>query len=145
MPASDVTSRYADLLSEMDSGVSEAYDPTILFIPWLRYLPRWLPGGTWKSGTKKWRLQADSILETPYKAAMRLMVTWFSDGFVRVSLMQIWQTNGNVEPSILTKLFDKLQSAEQSGLDEEFVKGILATIFVAGADTVCASHSSALS
>ncbi|KAH9888090.1 CyP450 monooxygenase [Cubamyces lactineus] len=117
LPASDVTSRYADLLSEMDSGVSEAYDPTILFIPWLRYLPRWLPGGTWKSGTKKWRLQADSILETPYKAAMRLM------------------TNGDVEPSILTKLFDKLQSAEPSGLDEEFVKGILATIFVAGADT----------
>ena len=75
LPASDVTSHYADLLSDMDSGVSEAFHPTIFYIPWLRYLPRWLPGGTWKSGVQKWRLQADSIREAPFMAAIKLMAS----------------------------------------------------------------------
>ncbi|KAI0659807.1 cytochrome P450 [Cubamyces menziesii] len=121
LPASDVTSHYADLLSDMDSGVSEAYHPTIFYIPWLRYLPRWLPGGTWKSGVQKWRLQADSIREAPFMAAMKLM------------------SNGKVEPSVLTELFGKLQSGETPGLDQEFVKAILGAIFTAGADTTSGS------
>ncbi|KAJ8462072.1 hypothetical protein ONZ51_g11138 [Trametes cubensis] len=118
LPASDVTSHYADLLSDMDSGVSEAYHPTIFYIPWLRYLPRWLPGGTWKSGVQKWRLQADSIREAPFMAAMKLMA---------------------IEPSVLTELFGKLQSGETPGLDQEFVKAILGAIFTAGADTTSGS------
>ena len=74
MPADDVTTRYVDLLGEIDSSVAEAYDPAILFIPWLRYLPSWFPGGSWKNGIAKWRRPAETVLEMPFKAALSAMV-----------------------------------------------------------------------
>ncbi|KAI0331701.1 cytochrome P450 [Cubamyces sp. BRFM 1775] len=117
LPADEVTSRYVKLLGDMDSGISEAFDPAILFIPWLRYLPRWFPGGTWKSGIKRWRMQADATLDVPFEAALGAMI------------------QGNVEPSVLIELFDKLQNAKTSGREQEFVKGVLGSLFTAGADT----------
>ncbi|KAI0326120.1 cytochrome P450 [Cubamyces sp. BRFM 1775] len=117
LPADDVTTRYVDLLGEIDSGVSEAYDPTVLFIPWLRYLPSWFPGGSWKNGIEKWRLQATSALETPFKAALSAV------------------TRGTATSSIMSELFEKMQSANKSGVDEELVKAVLGVVFVAGADT----------
>ncbi|KAI0326116.1 cytochrome P450 [Cubamyces sp. BRFM 1775] len=118
LPARDVTTRYVDLLSEIDAGISEAYDPTIFFIPWLRYLPCWFPGGRWKTGIQKWRRQASSVLEVPFDAAMNVMA------------------RGDIQPSVLTELLDKLQNGEMPGLDQGFVKTVVGAIFTAGADTV---------
>ncbi|KAH9888103.1 CyP450 monooxygenase [Cubamyces lactineus] len=121
LPADDVTTRYVDLLGEIDSSVAEAYDPAILFIPWLRYLPSWFPGGSWKNGIAKWRRPAETVLELPFKAALSAM------------------RRGTATPSIMSELYDQMQSTEASGVDEELAKAVLAVIFVAGADTTAGS------
>ncbi|KAJ8474125.1 hypothetical protein ONZ51_g7425 [Trametes cubensis] len=121
LSADDVTTRYVDLLGEIDSAVSAAYHPAVLFIPWLRYLPSWFPGGAWKNGVVKWRMQAETALEMPYQAALKAT------------------TRGAAMSSMLSDQFDKLQCGAAPGLDEELMKSVLATMFVAGADTTAGS------
>ncbi|KAI0331710.1 cytochrome P450 [Cubamyces sp. BRFM 1775] len=119
LPAAYVDERYVKLLKDVDDTLTLALDPAVLFIPFLRYLPSWFPGGGWKLGMENWRAQADRALEIPYKDALQAM------------------KHGDAEPSLLNELLDGSSTSEQ--LEEERVKAVCSTMFVAGADATVSS------
>ncbi|KAF8672028.1 cytochrome P450 family [Rhizoctonia solani] len=72
-------------------------------IPWLQYVPSWLPGAGWKRQANKWREEKDKMLHTPFD-------------WTRVQM-----TTGTATPSMLTSLLLKLasQKKDQKELKEE--------------------------
>ncbi|KAJ8462272.1 hypothetical protein ONZ51_g11007 [Trametes cubensis] len=123
LPAEYVDGRYVDLLREADDTLTQALDPAVMFIPFLRYLPSWFPGGGWKSGIERWRAVAILTRDLPYQDTLQAM------------------QNGKAEPSLLSELLGDLDTMGE--IDEECMKGVCSAMFVAGADTAdCAQTAS---
>ena len=78
LPAEYVDGRYVDLLREADNTLTQALDPAVMFIPFLRYLPSWFPGGGWKSGIERWRAVAVLTRDLPYQDTLQAMVRFIS-------------------------------------------------------------------
>ena len=75
LPAKDAGKRFVQLLNEIEDGLTEAYSPTVLALPWLRRLPAWCPGGYWQRQLVSWMHLAHKALELPFAAAQDAMVT----------------------------------------------------------------------
>ncbi|QRW24910.1 cytochrome P450 family protein [Rhizoctonia solani] len=93
-------------------------------IPWLQYVPSWLPGAGWKRQANKWREEKDKMLHTPFD-------------WTRVQM-----TTGTGTPSMLTSLLLKLasQKKDQKELKEEEdrIRWTVGTMFSATSDTTVA-------
>ncbi|CAL1715492.1 unnamed protein product [Somion occarium] len=91
-------------------------------VPYLRYLPGWFPGATFLRQAKIWRPIMDALVNEPYQHVKTGLVT------------------GEIHKSAVTSL---LESIPTGGKDakymEDTMKGTLATIYSAGADTTVSS------
>jgi hypothetical protein len=45
------------------------------FIPWLRWVPEWIPGAGFKTKAREWKRHADIMLNNPYEVTRRDMVS----------------------------------------------------------------------
>ena len=69
---------YIEVLSRLESAIAEAFQPgafLVEFVPWLRYVPGWLPGTAWQQRVFRWKGQLDTLVEEPYRAAKEAMVS----------------------------------------------------------------------
>ncbi|QRV84098.1 cytochrome P450 family protein [Ceratobasidium sp. AG-Ba] len=90
------------------------------FIPWLKYIPEWVPGTGWKNKVREWRHQRDTMVEEPYEwAKSQISAGTALPSMVKTGLASI-NSNPNVNP------------AES----ESYLKWAAATLFGGGSDSV---------
>jgi hypothetical protein len=46
--------------------------------PWLRWMPEWMPGAGFKTKARKWRKTAETMLNAPFEATKREIVSHLS-------------------------------------------------------------------
>ncbi|QRW12725.1 cytochrome P450 family protein [Ceratobasidium sp. AG-Ba] len=89
------------------------------FIPWLKYIPEWVPGTGWKNKVREWRHQRDTMVEEPYEwAKSQISAGTALPSMVKTGLASI-NSNPNVNP------------AES----ESYLKWAAATLFGGGSDS----------
>jgi hypothetical protein len=75
---------YINVAEKGMQGVVEAAIPgsfLVDMIPWLRWIPEWMPGAEFKKKARKWRGYADSMLNDPYEATKRDWVRVYTSHF----------------------------------------------------------------
>ncbi|KAI0326110.1 cytochrome P450 [Cubamyces sp. BRFM 1775] len=121
IPPEEVDGRFAHILSEAGTGLSEAFDHGALLVelvPWLRHLPSWVPGAGWKKRLVRWKAQYRALVNTPFEIAQEAMA------------------RGVAQPSILSNLLETEQSeGEDACKKEQVIKHIAATAFIGAAET----------
>ncbi|CAE6504036.1 unnamed protein product [Rhizoctonia solani] len=85
-------------------------------IPWMQYIPSWLPGAQWKRQAFAWRLQTEQMLNVPYD--------WTRDQM----------RTGNAPPSMMRQLLARY-TEEPSEEEKDTMRWAAGTLFAAGTDT----------
>lgn len=88
-------------------------------LPWMKYIPEWVPGASFKAQARIWRKYIIDMAELPFAAVQSAMAS------------------GIAEPSFVSTHLENL-SAKKATLpnEEEVIKGAAAIIFAGGSDTV---------
>ncbi|KAJ9647671.1 hypothetical protein H2204_000301 [Knufia peltigerae] len=91
-------------------------------IPFLRYLPDWVPGTNWKQTAKQWRSELDNVVEKPY-------------AFVKDQ-----KARGKHETSFLAQLLDQDVADGADSRNEAAIDKMAAmSLYTGGADTTVSS------
>ncbi|KEP45794.1 O-methylsterigmatocystin oxidoreductase [Rhizoctonia solani 123E] len=96
------------------------------FIPWLKYVPEWLPGAQWKRKIMEWKQLKDRVINGPYDWAK----SQIASGFAAPSIVQTHLASVEGTPNV--DLAD----------EEENLRLVGVSLFGAAADT---SHASLMS
>ncbi|KDQ22111.1 hypothetical protein PLEOSDRAFT_1079619 [Pleurotus ostreatus PC15] len=86
-------------------------------LPFLLWVPDWMPGAGWKRMAKKWKKITDEMLEKTYMRA-------------KESTAQ-----GEAKPSFMSYCLEKMDLAENTEEQEQVIKETTATLYAGGADT----------
>jgi hypothetical protein len=90
----------------------------------VKYVPAWFPCAGFKRTAQEWRKDLEDVAKKPY------------------ALVQQRTENGKYEPSFLSDIFN-LHGIPSAGSEEELVaRWTTASLYGAGADTVCYSPAS---
>ncbi|CAA7261125.1 unnamed protein product [Cyclocybe aegerita] len=115
------------LRAVLDAAVPGAF--LVDSLPWLKYLPEFLPGAGFKRKAREWHKLARMMVENPYEAAMRNM-----DAGV-----------GRSEPSFLTIGLEAMRANEKGGaITENVIQDSAGAIYAAGSDTTVATIASCI-
>ncbi|KAG9218407.1 hypothetical protein CCMSSC00406_0007992 [Pleurotus cornucopiae] len=87
------------------------------FLPFLQWVPDWMPGAGWKRMAKEWKKITDEMLEKTYMRA-------------RESTAQ-----GDAKPSFMSYCLEKMDLAKNTEEQEQVIKETTATLYAGGADT----------
>ncbi|KAG8710941.1 hypothetical protein FRC08_016524 [Ceratobasidium sp. 394] len=91
-------------------------------IPWLKYVPAWLPGAAWKRKADAWRAEKDRMINEPFEWTKSQMAA------------------GTASPSILKTLLTEMTTTasfrHSIELEEDMIRWVVGTMYAAGADTV---------
>ncbi|KAI0772409.1 O-methylsterigmatocystin oxidoreductase [Trametes elegans] len=126
LPPKDVTYHYVDILNNSEDGIDETFAPgahLVEFLPWLQYLPAWLPGQGWRKKLPEWQAQADAIRDQPYCAAKAAL------------------GREDAKTSMMSELYETVTQLEgdEAVEQEKIVKETTAVAFGAGVDTSAAT------
>ncbi|KAJ8462273.1 hypothetical protein ONZ51_g11006 [Trametes cubensis] len=119
--------RYIEVLSCLESAIAEAFQPgafLVEFIPWLQYIPAWLPDAGWQQKVLKWRRLLDALVDGPYNAAKEAMRC------------------GDADRSMLSEAIESTRRGDDShnvGDSDKLIKETASSAFHAGADALAAT------
>ncbi|KAG7087495.1 hypothetical protein E1B28_013456 [Marasmius oreades] len=82
------------------------------YLPWLRWVPEWLPGGSFKTKGESWAKNNDALREVPWQWVKKAM------------------DEGTAERSFVTRCLEEIEKDS-----EEVIKNCAAVAFLGGADT----------
>ncbi|EMD33935.1 hypothetical protein CERSUDRAFT_107728 [Gelatoporia subvermispora B] len=121
-PVEDGKHRYLKYAEDVAKTVIEAFLPgnmVVEVLPFLKYMPSWFPGATYKKRLVQWR--QDVIALRRYA---------FED--VKADLAK-----GTARPSLVTQMLDEISNLGGSEYleEEDIARGSSAVIYAAGADT----------
>ena len=86
--------RHVDLLTEGETGISEAYGPASFHITWLmRNLPSWLLTAGLKGKLARWRSQSKAVVEVPFEDWQNVLVG--HDPHIQVAIKALMLHNRN--------------------------------------------------
>jgi hypothetical protein len=52
-----------------------ALDFFVNVMPWIRYIPDWVPGTGWKNTVKEWRKEREKMVDTPFDYTKQQIVS----------------------------------------------------------------------
>ncbi|KIJ27490.1 hypothetical protein M422DRAFT_190976, partial [Sphaerobolus stellatus SS14] len=114
---------YLEVSERLILAIAEAGAPGAFLVdvlPFLRYVPTWVPGTRFQRKARVWRQCANDVLEVPYRTIKDAMVTGTAEQcYVRSSLENAILDKGNLNPQ-----------------DEETIKQTAAVLYLGGTDTV---------
>ncbi|KIJ48711.1 hypothetical protein M422DRAFT_162333, partial [Sphaerobolus stellatus SS14] len=114
---------YLEVAERLVFAITEASAPGAFLVdvlPFLRYIPAWVPGTMFQRKARVWRQYANDVLEVPFRTIKDAMVTGTAEQcYVRSSLENAILDKGNLNPQ-----------------DEETIKQTAAILYLAGTDTV---------
>ncbi|KAH7337957.1 cytochrome P450 [Rhizoctonia solani] len=94
-------------------------------MPWLRHVPDWFPGTGWKQTVKAWRKEKDEMVDVPYGWTKKQIAS----GIAPHSIVQL----------LLSELENRPITGSDRAEEEDKIKWVAASLFVAGVDTSTAS------
>lgn len=115
------------MIDQFMHRISLAYVPlswAVDLLPFLRYLPEWMPGAGFKKTAREWRKIADDVADVPYAAVRRQMAT------------------GTHRESYVSSLVDTYSKKSEDGKihidpeDERIIKKTAAIMYGGGSDTI---------
>ncbi|KIJ49274.1 hypothetical protein M422DRAFT_205484 [Sphaerobolus stellatus SS14] len=113
---------YLELSERVAVAINEASIPGSFLVdifPWMKYIPEWVPGATFKRKARLWRQAAEELLEFPYKTVKRAIANDTAEEcYVKSSLEDIALSKGKVEEA-----------------DEDVIKHTAGVIYGAGVDS----------
>lgn len=74
----DTDDPFVDLATRAIQSVAHAGAPgafLVDFIPWLKYVPEWVPGAGFKKTARVWRKLQEDVRELPYAEASKNVVS----------------------------------------------------------------------
>lgn len=104
------------------------------FLPILRFIPSWFPGGGFKKEAKYNRKTLLDMINMPFSLVQDQMVCILVSSRNPFLMVDVPQKKGIAPPSYVSNLL----SADDYTPDQEYaVKTSAATVYAGGADTVC--------
>ncbi|EKM55856.1 uncharacterized protein PHACADRAFT_256765 [Phanerochaete carnosa HHB-10118-sp] len=91
------------------------------YLPWLQYLPPWVPGAGFKRQAAEWNKTVVAMYEKPFQSVKQAMAL------------------GKAPPSIITTMLEKLNPEEENAGRESMIRNVTVTAYAAGADTTVSS------
>jgi hypothetical protein len=67
------------------------------FIPWLKYVPEWMPGASWQRDATIWRQLQVLFIDAPFKEALKRLVGHFPAHECDDNLLSILKNGGGGE------------------------------------------------
>ncbi|KII84590.1 hypothetical protein PLICRDRAFT_179402 [Plicaturopsis crispa FD-325 SS-3] len=123
-PQGDPRIRTAKLAAE---ALAEAASPGAFYVeplPFLRHVPEWMPGASFKTKAREWHLLADAMYNIPFNTTKETLA------------------NGTQAASFVAKCLEDIpRSTSQSDKDqqEDLIKETAGTMYAAGTDTTASS------
>ncbi|QRV83120.1 cytochrome P450 family protein [Ceratobasidium sp. AG-Ba] len=94
-------------------------------IPWLKYVPEWFPGASWKRKAHAWRAEKDKLINGPFEWTKTQMAS------------------ETASPSMVKDLLDNLMAnpppRNEAKEEEDIIKWAAGGMYAAGAETTVAS------
>ncbi|KAF6766308.1 cytochrome P450 [Ephemerocybe angulata] len=122
--------KYVELAAQVTAAITKA-GPfgtfKVDYIPWLRFVPSWMPGAGWKREALESRKKARQLLNEPFAQAKADLIS------------------GQEAICMVTTELEALMNGDKNhnmNVDEEVIKNTAATAFTAGAETVVSILSS---
>ncbi|GJE97958.1 cytochrome P450 [Phanerochaete sordida] len=91
------------------------------YLPWLKYVPSWVPGAGFQRSAAEWRAATLGMYDKPFQSIKHAMAS------------------GKAPPSILTTMLSKLDPDEDNSTRENDMRHVTGTAYAAGADTTVSS------
>ncbi|VDB87895.1 unnamed protein product [Peniophora sp. CBMAI 1063] len=110
-------------------GFSRASEPGAFWVdymPFLRYIPAWVPGARFQREAAQLNTEREMLYEEPYR--------W----------TKAQTLGGNATPSMVSGLISSKQEASLQESDEELIMAVAASLYSGGADTTHATLNSLL-
>lgn len=114
------------MIEQFMHRISLAYVPlswAVDLLPWLRYLPGWIPGAGFKTTARVWRQNAEDVADLPYAAVRRQMAKGTHRGSYVSSLVDMYSQSSDGGEGVL-----------RPG-DELLIKKTAAIMYGGGSDT----------
>ncbi|TFK64565.1 cytochrome P450 [Pluteus cervinus] len=118
--------KYINIAEKALEGMAKAAQPgafLVDLIPWLKYVPAWIPGAGWKRQARDWKTAVLEMRDLPFE-------------YVREALR-----NGTANPCFVSNLVSEAEAEDSGKVDMETIKGCAGLAYAAGAE----SNVSALS
>ncbi|KIJ39742.1 hypothetical protein M422DRAFT_32557 [Sphaerobolus stellatus SS14] len=91
---------------------------TVDMLPWMKYIPEWVPGASFKKQARIWRKYILDMADLPFEHVKAQMA------------------NGTAQPSFTSTHLERLAAAKYAPADaEQVIKNTAAVIFAGGSDT----------
>ncbi|KAH9852970.1 cytochrome P450 [Lenzites betulinus] len=93
LPGEEATTRFVDILKAAEDGIAEAFTQgqhLVEYLPWLQYVPGWVPGTGWQRKVVRWTKQVAALRDAPFDAA------WDA------------RRRGVMKPSVLSELMEQM-------------------------------------
>ncbi|KAI0325277.1 cytochrome P450 [Cubamyces sp. BRFM 1775] len=94
------------------------------YMPFLKHIPSWFPGATFKRQAAEWRKATDAMVEVPYKAVRQAM------------------DEGKASPSMIVSLLHELNEETDKSHKETIISGVAAAAYTGGSDTTVSAIGS---
>ncbi|KAE9394855.1 cytochrome P450, partial [Gymnopus androsaceus JB14] len=85
------------------------------YLPWLKYIPSWVPGASFQRKARIWKADMEKLLHGPFAATKSSLI------------------EGSVEPCFVTRCFEQLSDPDSSV--EGTIEQTSGTMYLAGTDT----------
>lgn len=126
-----------DLLANKMSSSPGLWPVDIL--PFLRFIPSWFPGGSFKKKAAEWKLKMATFVESPFAHAKASFVSGIFCPIKvyanSISLSFFFQRAGTISPSFIASVLDSEPSlSAEHDADLKFTAN---SMYAASADTVC--------
>ncbi|KAI0659485.1 cytochrome P450 [Cubamyces menziesii] len=94
------------------------------YMPFLKHIPSWFPGATFKRQAAEWRKATNAMVEVPYKAVRRAM------------------DEGKASPSMILSLLHEINEESDKSHKETIISGVAAAAYTGGSDTTVSAIGS---
>ncbi|KAH7317530.1 putative CyP450 monooxygenase [Rhizoctonia solani] len=127
----EVTSAHDPLVEVVENALDHLCDAGIPgnfmvnIMPWLRYIPEWIPGTGWKKTVREWRKEKDEMVDAPFNYTKRQI----AEGVAPHSIVR----------TLLAGIEGKPGLGDAHTEEEDRIKWVTGTLFGAGSDTSAAS------
>lgn len=86
-------------------------------LPWLKWVPGWFPGASFKRRAARWAHYARQMIDVPFAEVQRCLA------------------NGTQKPSFISYCLQNMDMKGDIGYQEKMIKEVSAQLYVAGSDT----------
>ncbi|KAN0082680.1 Cytochrome P450 [Tylopilus felleus] len=119
--------RYIEIAEKALEGMAKAAAPGAFLvdvIPWLKYVPAWMPGAGFQKKAANWKKYVLEMRDAPFAAVQKALDA------------------GTASPCFVTHLMNDLTDTEDAEEQAEIIKGCAGLAYAAGAESTVSSLSS---